>query len=122
MFHYFDTLTNTRGDSLTGYYVRLRTFDGQQGSPVTIYADESGTAIQFTSGVAGQARTDGTGFFDFWVDDGTYTLEVLNPAGSLVRTIRGVPMRVSAGSGGVSDDEGIWNANSDIIDNEGIWS
>lgn len=122
MFHYLNTLTNTRGDSLVGYFVRLRDFENPSQAVIPIYADESGTPIETVSGVVNQAKTDGTGLYDFWVEDGTYNVEILNPNGALVKALRGVPM--SAGSGGAmpTDDEGIWNPNAEIIDNEGIWS
>jgi len=109
MYHYFNTLTNTRGDRLFGYRARCLTLSGS--SVVPIYADENGTPIAVVSGAADTVITDETGAFDFWVEDGIYTIEILTPGGSAVRTMRGVIL--SAGSGGGSTPLSSYNGGID---------
>lgn len=122
MYHYFDTLTNTRGDSLVGYRARLRQYATPPGPVVPIYADDNGTPIAQVSGLTNAVETNSRGYFGFWVPEGTYYLEVLDPGGT--PSIEPIALTLAAGGGGgaPTDDEGIWNPNAEMIDNEGIWS
>jgi hypothetical protein len=90
LFHKYDTLTNTRGDSLKGYQVRLLVTSTQAVAP--IYGDAGGTPIFATSGIANVAVTDAAGVYNFFVDPGTYDIQFLTPAGVFVRSITNVPM------------------------------
>ena len=112
MYHYFNTLTNTRGDSLVGYRVRCLALDGS--SVVPIYADENGTPIATVSGTPNTAFTDETGAFDFWVEDGIYTIEILTPGGGAVKTMRGVTL--GGGGGGTPEPSANFNGGIDGAD------
>lgn len=90
MFHFFDTLTNTRGDSLPGW--RAECVNYTTGAPVTIYADENSTPIVDVSGVANMAVADDEGNVDFYVPEGTYSVKYYNSEGVYQRTLRYVPM------------------------------
>ena len=90
MFHKFDVLTDTKGNSLVGYQVGVRVTGG--GGVVPIYADENGTPIQSVSGLANAALTDNAGNYSFFVALGTYDLEFRAPDGTVLATIRQVPM------------------------------
>jgi hypothetical protein len=91
MFHYFDTITNTRGDSLAGWQVEcVLLSDGS--TVVDIFADESGTPISSVSGVANRAVTDENGNYDFYVPSGTYSLRIYNSSGVFQRLQRYLPM------------------------------
>jgi hypothetical protein len=91
MFHYFDTITNTRGDSLAGWQVEcVQLADGS--TVVPIFADENSTPISSISGIADRAVTDENGNFDFYVPSGTYSLRIYNSSGVFQRTQRYLPM------------------------------
>jgi hypothetical protein len=91
MFHYFDTITNTRGDSLAGWQVEcVQLSDGS--TVVPIFADENSTPISSISGIANRAVTDENGNFDFFVPSGTYSLRIYNSSGVFQRTQRYLPM------------------------------
>lgn len=88
MFHYFNTLTNTNGDSLVDYRVRALV----NGVVQTIYGDENGTPIASLSGIANTALTDAEGNYSFYILDGTYDLQFLDGSGTPLKTIANVPM------------------------------
>lgn len=77
MFHFFEAITNTSGDSLPGYFARV--VDRATQAAVTIYADESGTPIQTVSGYANLAKTDDYGNVSLYVAPGTYHLDIYAP-------------------------------------------
>ena len=81
-----------------GYRARCLALDGSSVAP--IFADENGTPIATVSGTPNTAFTDETGAFDFWVEDGTYTIEILTPGGGAVKTMRGVTLGGGGGGGG----------------------
>lgn len=95
MFHYFNVCQNTKGDALAGWYIEALDADGNVAS---LYADENGTAINQVSGYNDRARTDELGNYDFWVEDGTYSLKFYNAAGVSQRTQDGVQMYSPAAS------------------------
>lgn len=90
MFHWFDTITNTRGDSLSNWQVEC--INLTTGAVVPIFADENSTPIASVSGFANRAVTDENGNYDFFVPSGTYSLRIYNPSGVLQRTQRYLPM------------------------------
>jgi hypothetical protein len=90
MFHYFDTVTNTRGDSLPNWQVECVVLDGT--TVVPIFADENGTPIETVSGVVNRAVADENGNYDFYVPSGTYSLRFYSAQGVFQRPQRYVPM------------------------------
>lgn len=74
MFHYFESITNTSGDALVGYFVKA--VSTTSGDLVDIYADSSGTAIETVSGITNTAEVDGNGNVSFYVPGGTYHLDI----------------------------------------------
>lgn len=98
MFHYFNSITNVRGDGLVGYFVKAA--DTSTGDVVDIFADESSTPIVSVSGVANAAQVDTDGNVSFWIAPGEYHLDIYDTeATSLVKRIENVPM-----SSGVDDE------------------
>lgn len=77
MFHYFEAITNTKGDSLVGYFARVT--DPATGNVVTIAADDAGTPIETVSGIPGMAKTDSAGNLSFYIAAGTYNLNIYGP-------------------------------------------
>ena len=91
LYHQFDTLTNTRGDSLPGYRVVARLPNG--GAVQPIYGDLGGTPIAVTSGIANTAITDAAGNYSFFVQPGaTYDFEYSTPDGVFLFATRNVPI------------------------------
>lgn len=91
MFHYFGTVTNTRGDSLPNWQLEVvQLSDGE--TVVPIYADENQTPIATVSGIANRALSDANGNYDFFVPSGTYSLRFYDSAGVFQRTLRYLPM------------------------------
>lgn len=76
MFHYFTTITNTRGDSLAGWKVEVVT-TAIPPVVVPIFADAAG-AVQLASN---RATADSSGNVDFFVAEGTYSLKFYNADG-----------------------------------------
>lgn len=89
MFHWFGVVQNTRGDALPGWQVGLVDLSG---AGVSIFADENSTPIATVSGVANRAVADQNGNYDFFVPNGTYTLQYYNAAGVYQRPQRFVAM------------------------------
>lgn len=77
MYHFFQAITNTKGDSLIGYFARL--IDTTSGAVVTLASDANGTPISTVSGVTNMAKTDGAGNLDFYVEPGTYHWDIFGP-------------------------------------------
>lgn len=77
MFHYFQSITNTSGDSLIGYFARVVDRSTQAG--ITLAADDNGTPIITVSGYADLAKTDEYGNLSFYVAPGTYHLDIYAP-------------------------------------------
>jgi len=101
MFHYFEAITNTKGDSLIGYFARVT--DPATGNVVTISADASGTPIETVSGVAGMAKTDAAGNLSFYIAAGTYNLNIYAPdAATFIYQVTNVGM-----SQGTDGDDGL---------------
>lgn len=100
MFHYLDTCTNTRGDSLANWQVEAVALDTD--TVIPIYADETATPIANVSGVTNRAKTDANGNYDFFVADGTYSLKFYDQAGVYQSTLRYLSMYGSAPSVTVS--------------------
>ena len=90
MFHWFDVVINTRGDALASWQVGLVDVGTQDVVP--IFADENSTPIATVSGVANRAVADENGNYDFFVPNGTYTLQFFNPTGLFQRDRRFVAM------------------------------
>jgi hypothetical protein len=90
MFHYVNAITNTKGDALIGYYVKLT---NAAGDIVSIYADNNSTPIVAESGVANAAEVDSNGNVSFYVPSGEYNLDIYATDGAtLVNTIPAIPM------------------------------
>jgi hypothetical protein len=84
MIHYKQPITNTKGDALIGYYVKLA--DTSDNSTITLYADASLTPIVSVSGIDDTALVDSDGMADFWVPSGTYHMDIYaTDATSLIR-------------------------------------
>lgn len=90
MFHYFGTAATTKGDSLPGWQVECVNLT--DGSTVSIYADENETAIETVSGIADRAVSDAEGNYDFFVNEGTYSLRFYDATGTFRRVQRYLPM------------------------------
>jgi len=72
LYHFVDTVLNSSsGRPLPGVIVRLLDADGNS---VAIFADGNGTPIEEVSGVENAALTASDGSYDFWVEDGEYSL------------------------------------------------
>lgn len=90
MYHLLETLTNDKGDSLVGYYVKLR---DSSGAYATLASDTNGTPIINVSGVADAALSDEFGMVSLYVANGIYTLDVLGrDAATPLRSIPDMPM------------------------------
>jgi len=85
MYHFFEAITNTSGDSLVGFRVALRTADN---AVVPIYADQSGTPIASVSRIDNVALTNSQGNVSLFVENGTYDILISGPDGTLYETIR----------------------------------
>lgn len=94
MFHLFNALTNTRGDSLVGYQVVVR--QPGNGAVMPIFADQNGTPIAAVSALTNVALTDNAGNYSLFVDFGTYDLEFRTPDGVFISVVRQVPMNGGA--------------------------
>jgi hypothetical protein len=91
MFHFFEAITNTKGDALIGYYVRA--VDSTTGTAASLYADESATPIISVSNVADAALVDSDGNVSFWITGGTYHLDIYaTDSATFVRRIESIPM------------------------------
>lgn len=99
MHHYFEAITNRTGDSLVGYFARVinpATLD-----TVTLSADNNGTPIVAVSGVENMATTDENGNLSFYVDPGTYHLDLYQPdATTFVFRVQNVAMNSTKGDTG----------------------
>lgn len=91
MFHWFDTVTNTRGDALPNWQVECVEYE-DGATVVPIFADENSTPIVSVSGVANRAVADSDGNYDFFVPSGTYSLRFYNAQGVFQRTLRYITM------------------------------
>jgi hypothetical protein len=114
MFHYLDTITNTKGDSLPGWQVEcVLLSDGS--TVVDIYADENGTPIASVSGVTNRAISDAEGNYDFFVDVGDYSLRFYSAEGIYQRLVRYVNMTGATSVGGVPEATGanVWSGVGD---------
>ena len=79
MFHYNESLQDTRGNVLTGYYVGLVVPDDSDvnaGIDAIIYADDAGTPIISNSEVDNKAKVDENGMVSLYVPAGTYHLDI----------------------------------------------
>lgn len=95
MYHHFDTITNTKGDSLPGWQVEcVLLSDGS--TVVDIYADENGTPISSVSGVTNRAVADEYGEVSFFVETGEYSLRFYNAEGVFQRLRRFINMQGAA--------------------------
>lgn len=91
MYHFFQAITNTNGDSLVGYFARV--IDPTTGMVVTLASDANGTPIATVSGVADMGVTDSDGNISFYVAPGTYHLDIYNTdATTRFKRVQNVPM------------------------------
>jgi hypothetical protein len=91
MFHFHESITNTRGDALTGYFVRA--VDADTGEAADIFADSSATPIVSVSEVANAAQVDDDGMVSFWIASGEYHLDIYAADSTTsVRRFESVPM------------------------------
>lgn len=104
MFHYYESITDVKGNALTGYYVGVVTPDPLNttgGTDATIYADDAGTPIISASGVTNRAKVDPDGNVSFFVPTGDYHLDVYAPdAATKIKRILDIPME--SGQPGIS--------------------
>jgi hypothetical protein len=90
MFHFFEAITNKKGDALPGYFV---TVTDSIGDSVDIYADNSATPISSVSGIANAAKVDDNGNASFYVAPGTYNLNIFaEDASTLYLSVSDIPM------------------------------
>jgi hypothetical protein len=119
MFHYFNNLVNAaNGNALPGYLIYVLDAGG---AIIPIYSDESGTPIQTVSEYENAAITDTEGNYDFYVDDGTYSLQFRTVAGSILDTIVNVPMISNVALLDLSADDGatlVGTAGGDTVQQE----
>lgn len=91
LYHAYNALTNTRGDSLVGFRVQARIPNGGPIAP--IYSDGNGTPISVISGFANTAITDDAGNYSFFIEaNANYDLEYSTPEGVFVSATRNVPL------------------------------
>lgn len=91
LYHAYNALTNTRGDSLVGFRVQARIPNGGPIAP--IYSDGNGTPIEVVSGIANTAITDDAGNYSFFIEaNANYDLEYSTPEGVFVSATRNVPL------------------------------
>ncbi|MXO72864.1 beta strand repeat-containing protein [Alteraurantiacibacter buctensis] len=105
LYHLVNTLTNDAGDALVGYFVRL--LDSTTGLPATLYADKDGTnPIEDVSGATNAAKTDETGLYSIYVEDGAYDIVFYdkNDINIDLRTIPDVPMFGGATAAQAAED------------------
>lgn len=94
MYHYYNAITNTRGDSLPGYFVRAVNTTDNTVSP--IYSDDSSTPISVVSGVANMALTDSDGNVSFYIASGTYHVDIYaGDQTTFVKRVPSVPMTLA---------------------------
>lgn len=91
MYHYFDSVRNTHGEVMSGFFVRC--VDTTTGSGATLYADKNMTPIITVSGIADAAQVDTDGNVNFYVSSGNYHLDFYAPDGvSFVKRVQNVAM------------------------------
>jgi hypothetical protein len=91
MHHYFEAITNLKGDALVGYAVRL--VDPATGNSISLFSDNNGTPIINVSGTADTAFVDNDGDVSFYVNPGTYDLDIYAPdAATFYKRVENVPM------------------------------
>ncbi|MGL5733293.1 MAG: hypothetical protein ACRCYS_00385, partial [Beijerinckiaceae bacterium] len=91
MFHYFDTVTDTKGNSKPNWQIECVQYSDMS-TVVPIFADESSTPIASVSGLTNRAKSDPRGNFDFFVADGTYGLKFYDHDGVFQYQQRYLPM------------------------------
>ncbi len=103
--HFFEAITNTTGDSLVGYFARV--IDPSSLNTIPIYSDNNGTPVRVVSGVENMATTDESGNLSFYVDPGTYHLDIYQPdATTFVKRVQNVAMNSTKGDKGDKGDAG----------------
>lgn len=91
MFHYVNSIQNTRGDALIGYFVQL--VSPTTSEVVDIYADDNGTPIVTESGIVNMAEVDSDGNASFFVESGSYHINIYATDGTtFLKQIANVPM------------------------------
>jgi hypothetical protein len=107
--HYFESITNTSGDSLIGYYARV--INPSSLAVVPLSADNSGTPISVVSGIVNMAITDAYGNLSFYVEPGTYHLDIYAPNGTtFVFRVENIAMNSTKGDTGGPGPTGPANA------------
>lgn len=105
MHHFFEAITNTSGQSLVGYFARV--IDPGTLNTVTLSSDENGTPIITVSGVANMGVTDDYGNLSFYVDPGTYHLDIYAAdSTTFVYRVPNVAMNSSKGDTGAQGVQG----------------
>lgn len=105
MHHFFEAITNTSGQSLVGYFARV--IDPATQAVVPIASDGNGTPIITVSGVANMAKTDEAGNLSFFVEPGTYHLDLYQPdASTFLKRVPNLPMNSQKGEKGDPGDQG----------------
>lgn len=105
MHHFFEAITNTSGQSLIGYFARV--IDPGTLNTVTLSSDDNGTPIITVSGVANMGVTDEYGNLSFYVEPGTYHLDIYaSDSTTFVYRVSNVPMNSSKGDKGDQGEPG----------------
>lgn len=91
MYHYLNSITNTSGDALVGYFVKA--VSTTTGTVASIFADSSATPIISVSGQDNAAEVDSDGNVSFYIPGGTYHLDIYaTDATTFVKRIQSVQM------------------------------
>jgi hypothetical protein len=97
MFHYFESITDNKGNALSGYFVGLvqpDPSDDDGGTAQPIYADDAGTANLADSGVDDLAKIDSAGNVSLYVPVGTYHVDIYaQDAVTRLKRVLNVPMQ-----------------------------
>ncbi len=106
MYHYLEAIIDAAtGATRIGYYARV--LNAQTGSSAPIFADSNGTPIAAVSGLANAAKTDGDGNLSFFVEPGTYHLDLYDTDGeTFIRRFSEIPMTSTQGEQGSPGPEG----------------
>ena len=114
MFHYLSTLTDQKGNSLPRYQVEVVELEDGQ-TVVPIFSDENQTPIEAVSGIPNRALTDQIGNFDFFVENGTYSIRFYDDQGGFLRTQRYLPFYGAPTNGGGGGDVAVRQDGIDIV-------
>jgi len=106
MNHYYNKIENGPGAGLVGYFARVINRTTQ--NTVALSSDENGTPIVTVSGVENMAKTDSLGNISFYVEPGTYHLDIYAPnTTSFLYRVSDVAMNSTKGDPGPQGEQGL---------------